>query len=188
MRRVTPFVACGYGDGAPGPDRAFRLRGACDTAMRSPAPMLRRLRRVVTGLACVLALCGGAAIAGETTTGKAFARFESAWTAASSAKVTALMEPKGKLRVSLREPSSGGTWTADQARRGLDTYFGSRGVSGPKLKAVAPRKGQKNTVRVYDYTYRPHGKDKRTTRLTVTLKQDAKKRWVLASVVESPKR
>lgn len=156
----------------------------------SRRPLGTRLARLVivvlVALGCV---AGGRSIdAAEESAAKAHSAFESAWTASSSKRVGALMDPKGTLRVKVLKPrNAGGTWTLDQAKKGLAAYFGEKGISKPKLKDVTPRTNRKKTVRVYDYTYRPHGGDEQKTRLTVTVKQDADKKWVLGSVIESPR-
>ncbi len=140
----------------------------------------------------VMALCWVAVLglattawAGHDTPAKALSAFQQAWGARSAARVSALVDGRGTVRVSLLAPRQGGTWTQAQAKRALGTYFGARGVSGIRLKDVTPARSRQKTVRLYDYTYRPHGGDARTTRLTVVVKQDRQRKWVLASVTES---
>jgi hypothetical protein len=141
----------------------------------------------LVGLCWLAVLCLGspASAAGHDTPEKALAAFQTSWAARSASGVSALVDPRGTVRVSLLAPRQGGTWTPAQARRALDTYFGARGVSGTQLKDVTPARSRQKTVRLYDYTYRPHGGDVRTTRLTVVVKQDQDRKWVLASVTES---
>ncbi len=138
------------------------------------------------GLCCLVLLClGSTAWAAHDTPEKALTAFQTSWAARSASGVSALVDPRGTVRVSLLAPRQGGTWTPAQARRALGKYFGARGVSGTRLKDVTPARSRQKTVRLYDYTYRPHGGDARTTRLTVVVKQDRGRKWVLASVTES---
>lgn len=137
-------------------------------------------------LATVLGPGGGAAEASEGSADAAFDRFRTAWQAASASQVVDLLGSGGRLRLRVLAPRVvDASWTRGQARKGLAAYFGAKGVSRPLLRDVTPPRRGARTVRLYDYTYRPHGRDVRTTRLTVTVKQDARKRWVLASVIES---
>lgn len=176
---------------------------------RSPLPTARERRRDASPamgigsrvrrrsclvLACAaLALLGVAspAAAAESSAAAVFSKFESAWRmsasnpAAKSKAVAKLMDPRGKLRVSLAAPRAlGGTWSKAQVESGLEKYFARRGVVVTALKAV--RSPVPNTkVRLYDYTYRPYQGDPVTARLTVTVKQDAAQKWVLASIIET---
>ncbi|MDJ0973093.1 MAG: hypothetical protein QNJ98_01360 [Planctomycetota bacterium] len=152
--------------------------------------MTRRLRTAAVWAFALLAVAlgsgGGAAEASEGSADAAFDRFRRAWQAASASQVVDLLGAGGRLRFRVLAPRVvDASWTRGQARKGLAAYFGAKGVSRPLLRDVTPTGRGTRTVRLYDYTYRPHGRDVRTTRLTVTVKQDARKRWVLASVIES---
>ena len=151
------------------------------------ADRARRISGVWVMALCWMAILGLAspAWAGHATPEKALAAFQKSFAGRSATGVSALVDPRGTVRISLLAPRQGGTWTQAQAKRALGTYFGARGVSGTRLKDVTPARSRQKTVRLYDYTYRPHGGDARTTRLTVVVKQDRQRKWVLASVTES---
>ena len=143
-------------------------------------------------LACLLTLAlaapARAASDSEPKAGPAFDAFAEAWRAGSDEKVTDLMEPKKAVSFRLLEyPLSGKTRSMRpaQAKATLKAYF--KRLTVESLKDVTPKRSPE-TVRIYDFTYKPTGQQKRTTRLQVQLKQDGKRRWVLASVTESPKR
>lgn len=150
----------------------------------TPAPRLQ-----VAGLllACLLLLGGAqaAVAAGEPKPGPTFDSFAEAWRAGAHDKVTGLMEPKKAVSFRLLAyPLSGKTRSMrpEQASATLKAYF--KRLGGMALKDVTPKRSPE-TVRLYEYTYKPTGEQKRTTRLQVRLKQDGKQRWVLASLTES---
>ena len=156
----------------------------------SPEPT-RSPRRAPVGfvlvLACLLALLGArpAAAAGEPKPGPTFDAFATAWQGGAHDKVTALMEPKKAVSfLLLAYPLAGKSRSMrpEQASATLKAYF--KRLSVTSLKDVTPKRSPA-TVRIYEFTYKPTGKQKRTTRLQVRLKQDGKRRWVLASVTES---
>ena len=114
-----------------------------------------------------------------------FTCFEKGWRGESAAGVARCIEAAGSARFDLATyPLSGRAHTLKpaQARASLTTYF--RKISGVRLTDVTPAKGPTN-VRLYDYTYKPAGKNVRTTHLQVRLRRNEKRRWVLASVTES---
>ena len=153
---------------------------------RPAAPPPRRWRCAVVA-ACLLGLSlSGSATAGAgDTKASCFAAFQKVWQATDAAGVVACMEPKGTVRVHLLLPqgSSGRKgWTAQQAKKSLDNYF--KKIRDQKLKDVTRKLDRKPKVHLYDYTYRPVGKDATTTRLTVSLTK-SKGKWVLSSVIES---
>ncbi len=151
---------------------------------------MTRLSRSLVAWALALAASVGLGVrpvdASERSASAAFGEFQRTWQAASASQVVDLLDRGGRLRIRVLAPRVvDASWTRGQAKKGLAAYFGAKGVSRPQLKDVTPPSRALRTVRLYDYTYRPHGRDVRTTRLTITVKQDSRKRWVLASVIES---
>ena len=125
--------------------------------------------------------------AGTTKPAAKFTAFSSAWTGKSYEKVAGCLGTKGTATFQLLEyPLSGRARSMKpaQARQTLKVYF--KKLSGVALRDVTPKRSPAN-VRLFDYTYTWAGKNARTTRLHVRLKQDKKRQWVLASVTESPK-
>jgi hypothetical protein len=165
----------------------------------SPMPPLPRrrpvaLRRpgawgwVAVALLAALAPAAGEALAsGEAGSAACFKRFETAWKGSDTTAVVGCMEPEGKALFQLfAYPLSGRARTMGpkQATETLKAYF--KKVTPAALADVTPKKSPKS-VRLYEFRYKATGENARTTRLQVTLKQDDKRRWVLASVTESAK-
>ena len=57
-------------------------------------------------------------------------------------------------------------------------------MQAPKLKDVTPTKQRSGNLHIFDYTYRPYGRNTATTRLRVALRRENDK-WVLSSIIES---
>ena len=149
-------------------------------------------RRLGIGALVGALLCGGlsplqAEAGGATRPEPAFTRFTAAWQKRSTDAVVACMDPKGTVLFKLLSYPLAGkarSMKPEQAKASLKTYF--KKLSGLKMKDVTPKKSPEK-VRLYDYTYKPEGKNPRTTRLHVQLKQDKNSLWVLASLTESAK-
>lgn len=156
-----------------------------------PERPTRRHRRARTGVAACLVLLACWAVApaaraeGTAKPAGKFAEVVAAWSGRSSEGVAKAMEAKATVSFRLLAyPLSGKTRSMkpEQARATLKEYF--KRIGGVSLKDVTPKRSPAS-VRIYDYTYKPVGESKRTTRLHVQLKQDGKRQWVLASVSES---
>lgn len=150
-----------------------------------PTPRAR-----VAGAACAFVLALWLLPATPATAaakpGPRFDAFTKAWTAGSADGVVATMAPKGGVRFDLLAYPLAGkarTMKPKQARATLKAYF--KRLGGIALVDKTPKRSPAN-VRIYEYSYKPTGESKRTTRLQVQLKQDGNGRWVLASVNESP--
>lgn len=124
--------------------------------------------------------------AGDAKPAPKFAELVKAWQAGSSEGVARCMEVKQAVSFRLLAyPLSGKarSMRPAQARATLKAYF--KRLSSIGLKDVTPKRSPAS-VRIYEYTYRPAGKNTQKTRLQVQLKQDRNQTWVLASVTESP--
>ncbi len=155
-----------------------------------PSTPSRRAARLLLGLVvcAVLALAAAPAVAkGSAKPATKFAAFEAAWRARSAESLAKVMEPKQAVAFRLDARPFNGKSRSMRPKQALSTlkqYF--KGVSVETLKDVTPKRSPAN-VRLYDYTYKPTGASRQTTRLSVQLKQDRNRLWVLASVTESPK-
>jgi hypothetical protein len=119
-----------------------------------------------------------------------FAAVAGAWTRRDDEGVVAHADPdpKGALVLSLlSDPPISGTYLKAQARQTLKAYF-ERIRGNPRLQDVTTAESKRAApgTRLYDYTYRPEGRDPVTTRLEVALKQ-VSGAWILASIGERPR-
>jgi hypothetical protein len=117
-----------------------------------------------------------------------FQSVKDAWTREDAGAVVGAMDPSedGRLSLRLLSPKVEARMSRAQAKKALAKYF--EDVERPQLKIVTPDAPRAaSTARLYDYTYRPKGRDEVTTRLSITMKAGSEGRWLLDSVSESPR-
>ncbi len=149
---------------------------------------MRSVGCMLAGLLLVAALGSPQAeAAGAMTPAAKSTAVAAAWRAESSNLIADCIDAKGSATLQLLAyPLSGQarSMKPKQARAVLKAYF--KRLSVETLLDVTPKLSPAN-VRLFDYTYKTDGKNTRTTRLHIQLKQDKNRLWVLASVTESRK-
>ena len=161
---------------------------------RLPRPAARPTARPAARLlaACLVLLAanlgaGVAAAEGTRDPATCFGQVRAAWLAASPGDVVSCMQSDGTVTLQLLAwPLSGKArvMKPEQAEATLKAYF--KKLSGLALADVTPRRSPEN-LRLYEYTCKPEGENARTTHLQVQLRRDDERRWVLASITESPR-
>ena len=141
----------------------------------------------------ILALCAIATPAVPTAYGRgeeagpSAAEFDgvvSAWRARDATRVAGFVPADARVALSLDGSGSGpvtGRASRENAERILLDYFD--GIQGVALVDVTPAESRLSS-RVYDYTYKPKGGDRKTTSLTLTLRALPKGGYALLEVAE----
>lgn len=153
------------------------------------------VRTRTLGVILLAALLASPALAGDVETVRTpgpkdqYRRIIEAWAGRSAAGVIAHVPARGTLSLYLLSPRVSGTYRRAQAKHTLQRYF--ERVSDIRLVDVTPKEIRTPrgwAVRIYKYTYLPQGRDRVTTRLTITMKGNGRGAWYLNSIRETPER